>query len=487
VFYFTQRVKGKNMRKLPLLFLALFTMGAMVSAQDTPQPNGVNLTVYNDGSALVQDTRTFTLTAGENTLNFTDVAATIDPTSVSFNSLTDPEGTSVIEQNYVYDLVDAFTLMNRYIDQTIRVTTLDGTVYEGTLLSSNGGIILRNGNGEVIVVNPSEVRETVFPNLPDGLITRPTLRWQLFSQNGGDQQLELTYLTSGINWTADYILLLNNDSTALDLNGWITLNNNSGTTFNDATLKLIAGDVNRLPQNLGMVADGMVMSRVEQAPADVVQRDFNEYKLYQIPRPVTIGNNETKQIEFVSGANIPTNTFYVYDGSPVYYNYGYLFTDQYYGDTGITTVGNYVEFNTSEENGVGADLPEGRVRVYQEDIDGTALLVGENSINHTPEGETVQFYLGNAFDLVGERIQTDYRLVSDTVVQETYQITLRNRKDDEAVEIRVPEDLWRWSNWEILNSSTDFTQLNSTTIEFRAQVPAQGEVTITYTVQYSYP
>jgi hypothetical protein len=476
------------MRKLPILFLAIFTMGAMVSAQDTPQPNGVNLTVYNDGSALVQDTRTFTLTAGENTLNFTDVAATIDPTSVSFNSLTDPEGTSVVEQNYVYDLVDAFTLMNRYIDQTIRVTTIDGTVYEGTLLSSNGGIILRNGNGEVIVVNMQEVRETVFPNLPDGLITRPTLRWQLFSQNGGDQQLELTYLTSGINWTADYILLLNNDSSALDLNGWVTLTNNSGTTFNDAVLKLIAGDVNRLPEPQAYQMEfAAVPSSVPGEPAPVEQRDFNEYKLYQIPRPVTIGNNETKQIEFVSGANIPTNTFYVYDGSMPYFNYGYFETSQYYGDTGVTTVGNYVEFNTSEENGVGADLPEGRVRVYQEDIDGTALLVGENSINHTPEGETVQFYLGNAFDLVGERVQTDYRLISDDVLQETYQITLRNRKDDETVEIRVPENLWRWSNWEILNSSTDFTQSNSNTIEFRVQVPPQGEVTITYTVQYSVP
>lgn len=217
----------------------------------------------------------------------------------------------------------------------------------------------------------------------------------------------------------------------------------------------------------------------------VEQRNFYEYNLYEIQRPVTVVDNETKQVEFVSGADVPANTFYVYDSSQPFY--GGLLIDQYYGQTGITDVRNYLEFTTSEENGLGADLPAGRIRVYQEDIDGAALLIGENTIDHTPEGEEVEIFLGNAFDLVGERIQTNYNLLADTVLEETYEIHLRNRKDDQPVEIRVPEHLFRWSNWEILNASADFNQLDSNTIEFRVEVPPQGETVITYTVRYTWP
>lgn len=450
--------------------------------------DAVALTIYNQGTALVQDRRTYTLNAGLNLLNFIDVAAGIDPTSVQFNSLTDPEGTVVLEQSYVYDLVNSFALLNRYVDQTIEVVTIDGTTYRGQLLSGrNGEIILRDDEGQVVVIGPTNIRDIRFPELPGGLITRPTLRWLLQSGAEGEQQVELTYLTSGMNWTADYVVLLNGGNTSLDLNGWITLNNTSGATYTDATIKLVAGDVNRLPEEIAR--DGSMDMAVAQAvpttAPQVEQRNFYEYNLYQIQRPVTVQDNETKQVEFVSGADVPANTFYVYDSSAPFY--GYLIMDQYYGQTGITTVQNHLEFTTSEENGLGADLPAGRIRVYQEDIDGAALLIGENSINHTPEGEDVQIYLGNAFDLVGERIQTSYTLISDNVLEETYELHLRNRKDDQAVEIRVPEHLFRWSNWEIIDASMEYTQLDSNTIEFRAEVPPQGETVITYTVRYTWP
>ncbi len=479
----------KTMKWTSLLLAVAALSASLGYAQEEPLPNGVSLTVYNTGSALVQDRRTFSFGAGDTVINFTDVAATIDPTSVSFNSLTDPMGTYVVEQNYVYDLVSSAALLQRYIDQTIQVTTQDGTVFEGQLLSSSGDIILRTGAGEVIVVSYAEARDIKFPALPDGLITRPTLRWLVNSQTGGDQQVELTYLAGGISWTSDYTILLSQDNTSLDLNGWVTLTNNSGTSFQNALLKLIAGDVNRLP-DYNTFARGEVMPAMAQATmADgaVEQRDISEYKLYAIGRPVTVGNNETKQVQFVSGADVPATTFYVYDSSPFYYNYGYLIEDQYYGQTGMRDVQNFLSFTTDEENGLGADLPAGRVRVYMEDVDGAALLIGENTIDHTPEGEEIELFLGNAFDLVGEKVQTNYRAISGNVLEETYQITLRNRKDDQAVEIRVPERLFRWSNWEILESSLPFTQLDSNTIEFRAQVPAQGEVVITYTVRYTYP
>ncbi len=474
----------------------VLTTGTVAFAQTTDDPvpaeggnrEGIALTIYNLGTALVQDRRIYTLTPGVNLLNFTDVAAGIDPTSVQFNSLTDPVGTRVLEQNYVYDLVDSSALINRYIDQEIQVVTMDGETFTGTLLSGrNGEIILQSEDGQVLVIGVTNVRDLRFPELPGGLITRPTLRWLLESAAEGDQELELTYLTSGMNWSADYVLLLAQDSASLDLNGWITLNNTSGASFEDAIVKLVAGDVNRLPEYEQMVRGDMMMEGVAAMPSatpQVSQREFFEYQLYEIERPVTVADNETKQVEFVSGGDVPASTFYVYDSSPIYY--GYLISDQYYGQNGITDVQSWLEFTTDEENGLGADLPAGRVRVYQEDVDGTALLIGENTIEHTPQGEEIQLFLGNAFDLVGERTQTSFRQIAQNVIEETYEIRLRNQKDDQAVEIRVPEHLFRWTNWEILDASHEYTQLDSNTIEFRVEVPPQGETVITYTVRYTW-
>ncbi|MBC6936042.1 MAG: hypothetical protein DWB42_09380 [Chloroflexi bacterium] len=467
----------------------LLLAAAAAGAQDAPQP-GVSLTIYNRGTALVQDRRTFELQAGVSTLDFTDVAATIDPTSVSFKSLTDPAGTIVLEQNYVYDLVDSAALLRRYLDEQIQVTTQDGAVYAGQLLSGRGSeIILRQDDGQVAVVRLDKIRDVRFPALPEGLITRPTLRWLLQSA-GGPQQVELTYLAGGMNWSADYIVLLANGGGSLDLNGWVTLTNTSGTSYADAQVKLVAGDVNRLPERgvetPAFEVQDMAMPTAAAAP-QVEQRDIFEYKLYEIQRPVTVANNETKQVEFVTSAGVPATTFYVYDaGSPFYGYYGPV-TDQYYGQSDITTVQNWLEFSTGEDGGANADLPAGRIRVYQEDVDGAALLIGENTLDHTPKGEKVQLLLGNAFDLVGERTQTSFQFIARNVIEETYEIKLRNRKEDQAVEIRVPERLFRWSNWEVLAASDAYTRLNAWTIEFRATVEPGQEKVITYTVRYTWP
>jgi hypothetical protein len=491
------------MRKaVPFMLVAatlLIVGGLFVTAQEsTPEPvtetsssEGVAVTIYNQGTALIRDRRTFDLAAGENQVDFTDVAASIDATSVSFVSITDPAGTYVLEQNYVFDLVNSGALLERYLDQRIEVTTLlDGVTYAGQLLSGRGGeIILRTDDNEIVSLRLETVRDLRFPDLPGGLVTRPTLRWIVESAQSGPQQVELTYLTGGITWSADYIVLLAEENTALDLNGWVTLSNTSGATYEDAQVKLVAGDVNRVQPELMQLAldEAAAMAPSASPEARVQQREFFEYQLYEIARPVTVADNETKQVEFVNGAGVPATTFFVFNASQPFYNYGYPMIDQAYGQIGIADVQNYLEFSTGEENGLGADLPAGRIRVYQEDVDGAALLIGENTIDHTPEGEQVMLYLGNAFDLVGERIQTHFSLVSSNVLQETFEIRLRNRKDDETVEIRVPEHLFRWSNWEILDSTHEFTQLNSNTIEFRVNVEPGAEVVITYTVQYSWP
>lgn len=477
-----------------LIALLVFTISAF--AQEEPVPNlvppgtrdDVGLTIYNQGTALVQDRRTYTLAEGLNVLNFTDVAASIDPTSVQVRSLTDPDGTQVLEQSYLYDLVGSSALFQRYLDEQIEVVAEDGTLFSGQLLSGRGGeIILRADDGQVILLGLDNLRDVRFPNLPGGLITRPTLRWLLQSAAGGSQQLELTYLAGGMNWSADYVVLLAADNRSLDLNGWVTLTNTSGASYTDALVKLVAGDVARLPELGARLEMDMVMPTLAPAAAQVAQREFFEYQLYEIQRPVTVADNETKQVEFVTGANVPATTFYVYDASTPFFGGGQPIADQYYGQTGVTSVQTYLEFTTDAENGLGADLPAGRIRVYQEDIDGAALLIGENRIDHTPQGEDVRIYLGNAFDLVGERIQTRFNLLATNILEESYEIRLRNRKDDQTVEIRVPENLFRWSNWEILESSMPYTQLNANTIEFRAEVPPGGETVITYTVRYTWP
>ena len=478
--------------------LALLAMGlACNGASGPPTPEAtqaaeaseaaLSLTVYNQGTALVRDRRQFDFSAGTNQIAFGDVAASIDPSSVLFLSLTDPAGTSVLEQNYEYDLVGAAALLEKYLEERIRVVTQDGAAYEGDLLSGRGDIILRGDDGRVTVVRLDNVQEFSFPELPEGLITRPTLLWQVWAEQAGRHDVEVTYLTGGITWQSDYVLLLSADDAAINLDGWITLTNNSGATFEDAQLKLIAGDLQRLVQAGYAVPE--MMAAPTAAPADVEQREFFEYHLYEIPRLVTVRDNEIKQIEFVSAAGVSAEKFFVYDGLQCqsYYGYcsysGYPQTDPSYGVATNSRVMVMLEFDTEA---IGVDLPRGRVRVYQEDIDGSALLIGEDSIDHTPEGEAVRLYVGDAFDIVGERVQSDFTRPSDHSLQETYEITLRNHKD-EAVEVRVVEHLFRWTDWRILESNADYTELDSSTIEFRVRIPAEGETTVHYTVLYTWP
>jgi hypothetical protein len=447
------------------------------------------LTIYNQGSALVRDRRQFTLTTGANTISFDDVAASIDPTSVLFKALDHTSQISVLEQNFEYDLVGASALLKKYLGQTITVITQDGLSHRGKLLAASDALILQDPSGRVDVITSNSIQQYSFPELPEGLISRPTLAWQLLSNRAGPQDFELTYLTSGVGWQSDYVVLLNSNDTAIDLDGWVTLSNNSGASFRDAILKLVAGDLQRL-QDQGLTAPQAALA-AERAATDqtIDQRSFFEYHLYQVPRPVTIANNETKQIQFVSVQGVPALKFFVYDGSqcganPYYCFYaGYPQTDPSYGIASNAKVMVMVEFDTEQ---VKADLPKGRVRIYKQDIDGAPLLIGEDSIDHTPQGEHVRLYVGDAFDIVGERVQTDFTRPSDNTLNESFQITLRNHKD-EAVEVRVVEHLFRWSDWQILRASDDFTKLDSSTVEFRVQVPANGEHTLTYTAHYFWP
>lgn len=479
-----------------VLLAILFSIGCQggnpFSPPATPrveaQSTGVDLTVYNQNIALVKDKRTLALKSGTNEVRFTDVAEQIDPTSVQFTSLTDPSGTRVVEQNFAYDIVGSQKILQKYLDQNVSLVTEDGTQYSGKLLSGAEDIILQGADGQVTSVKLARVRELKFPNLPGGLITKPTLIWLVDSSRDGDQDAQVTYLTNGINWQANYVAVIDANDAAMNLNGWVTIDNQSGATYADAKLKLVAGDVRRvLPQPAARAVEGFAPAAAPtSAPApQFTQQSFFEYHLYTLQRPTTIQNRETKQIEFTSAANVPVNKIFVYDGASGLRFYGAQNTDPNYGKTSDPKVAVMIEFQNSEKNSLGIPLPQGTIRVYKADSDGGNQFVGEDNIDHTAKDETIRLNIGNAFDVVGERKQTNFNKVNDRTIEESYQIKVRNHKTD-AVEVRVVEHLFRWSNWQITQSNQDYTKPDAQTIEFRVKVAPDGEGTVNYTARYSW-
>jgi hypothetical protein len=455
----------------------------LASAQD----EGLELAVYNQNLALVKDPRRLDLSPGLNEVRFGDVAALIDPTSVHFRSLTDPDGTIVLEQNYEYDIVNSAKILNKYVDMEIGLVTEDGQEYRGTLLSGQGDVILESDDGQLTVIKLDRVKEFSFPALPEGLITKPTLVWHLDSSEGGGQEVEVTYLTGGVNWQADYIIVLADDDGSIDLDGWVTLDNQSGTSFPNAKLKLIAGDIHRAPTNGYVVEKELAFGAADAAAPQVEERAFFEYHLYEIQRPVTVKNQQTKQIEFVTGSNVPAEKFFVYDGAQMRFS-GYYqpVDDPSYGTASNKKVMIMLEFRNGEDEGLGVPLPKGKLRVYQKDTDGSTLLIGEDAIDHTPKDEQVRLYIGDAFDVVGERVQTDFKAEYDEDwMEESYEITLRNHKDED-IEVRVVEHMFRWSEWRILEESHEHIKTDSRTMEYHVPVEAGGETVVTYTVRYQW-
>jgi len=475
--------------------LALFFANACASANPTnratpaasAKAGGVDITVYNQNVALVKDKRTLALKSGTNEVRFADVAAQIDPTSVQFNSLTDPSGTRVIEQNYAYDIVGSQKILQKYLDQNISLVTEDGTKYSGKLLSGADDVILQGDDGQVTTVKLARVREVKFPQLPGGLITKPTLIWLVNSSRDGNQDTQVTYMTNGINWKANYVAVVNKDDSAMNLNGWVTIDNQSGATYEDANLKLVAGDVRRVtPQPAAR--DGALFAAPTAAPKSeqqFTQQDFFEYHLYSLQRPTTIQNRETKQIEFTNAANVGISKIFVYDGAGQFRFYGYPIIDSGYGRSTETKVATMLEFKNAEQNKLGIPLPKGTLRVYKADADGGNQFIGEDNIDHTPKDEMIRLNIGNSFDIVGERTQTKFNKISDKVIEETFQIKIRNHKK-EAVEVRAVERLYRWSNWQITQTTQDYNKLDAQTIEFRVKVAPDGEGVVTYTVRYNF-
>jgi hypothetical protein len=450
------------------------------------------------GYAIVKHERGVTLPQGRSTIRFTDVAAQIDPTTVSFASLTDPVSTHVLEQNFEFDLVSTAKLMEKFIDKTITIEQVQGdkvSTITGTLLSTSGGLVLKRADGGVQVVHGySNVQ---FPELPGGLITRPTLVWDVFTQQPGDHRARVTYETKGVTWWADYNIVFTEGENAnagiLDVGAWVSIINQSGATYPEAKLKLIAGDVQRAPEPQPMLyaAKGRAaMSEMAMDAAGFEEKSFFEYHLYTLGRPTTLPDNSTKQIELFDAArNVPCEKVLVYYGLDAGYR-GFFpspMTDRNFGIQSNTKVDVYLRFKNEETIGMGMPLPSGRIRVFQRDsADDTLEFIGEDKIDHTPKNEQVLIKLGSAFDVVGERIQVDFKFDGRRDwMEETIEIKVRNHKE-EKVKVIVKENLYRWVNWEITESTHKNEKIDSRTVHFPLEIEKDGEAVIRYTAKYTW-
>jgi hypothetical protein len=436
----------------------------------------LSVTVYNTNTALVRDVRQIHLQAGTMPLRFEDVAASILPPTVHFRSLTEPAKLNVVEQNYEYDLLDPQKLMEKYVGREVSFE-INGVNMKGTLLSNNNGQIWKVNN-EIITGLP--VGTFHFPELPNNLYSRPTLVWTLDNRGPAEQRVEASYLTGNMNWTADYVLTVGRDEKAADLDGWVTLVNSSGAAYENAKLQLVAGQIHQVASAIG----GRMMAKAQMVEVDAAaqpqfqQEGFSEYHLYTLGRRTSIQNNESKQISLLNGTGIPVEKFLLVEGEPYYYR-----NPQGIGNPIPQTVKVFYRFKNDEKSSLGMPLPAGTVRVYQADSKGGMQFVGEDAIGHTPKDETVRVYVGNAFDVVAERKQMDYKKIASGVHEMEYQITLRNHKDGPVnVEVREPIG----GDWEVLNSTYKWTKLDSTSIGFEIPVEKDGSATLDYRVRVKW-
>jgi hypothetical protein len=434
----------------------------------------VMVTIYNGNLGLVKDVREVQLPAGIFEVQFMDVASLIDPTTVHLKSLTDPAGLGILEQNYEYDLLSSQKLLEKYVGRTVRLYLGDGTYHEATLLTTDGPVFEINGQ-----IHLGHHGRVVLPTIPENLVARPTLVWLLRNQADTSQRIEASYLTGGITWRADYVLVLDARDTEADLTGWVTIDNKSGAIYRDAALKLVAGDVHRAADRFraGRMLEVAAKATAESSARDFVEEGFFEYHLYTLDGRTTIKDKQTKQLTLMSASGVSVQKQLIYYGAAEYYRnaYGMPISNQ--------KVGVYLEIRNSQENQLGVPLPRGKVRVYKADASGSQQFVGEDWIDHTPKDERVKIKTGNAFDVVGERIQKDWRKVASHLYEVEWEILLRNHKT-EAQTVTVIEPVP--GDWQVLRSTHRFEKVEAHTLKYQIPVPAEGAATLTYRVRIRF-
>lgn len=458
---------------IALAFATSLLAGSAVIApalgQEEPSQRSLAITVYNQNLGLVKEVRELNLPSGTGWVRFRDVPAQIDPTSVHLRPADGGE-LDVLEQNYEYDLVSSQKILERYLDADIRVIMEEGRTHEGRLLSAtDANLVLQTGGDRpgIVVLNREKVTDIEFPELPQGLITRPTLAWLLNSGESGERQVEVSYLTGGMQWHAEYVAIADAEDKHLDISGWVSIENSSGASYPDALLQLVAGEVQRVgPEHPPAYNRGApVMEMAKAAP--FTEEAFFEYHLYTLERRATLQDNETKQISLFEPATATVTKLY---------------------ETNPQRDGNHVrvvlETTNSTEMGLGMPLPKGVVRVYKRDPRGQLTFLGEDRIDHTPRDEKVRITVGKAFDLVAERTELATRAIGPRDREVDVQIELRNRKEREDVTIVVQEDLY--GDWRILKADHEYTRKSATRIEFAVPVKAGTTETVNYTVRYTW-
>jgi hypothetical protein len=463
------------------------TVAAQTSEQTTTARDrqSVNITVYNSNLGLVRETRRLTLPSGQIALRFADVTAQIRPETVHLASLTAPASLRILEQNYQYDLLNPAKLLDKFVGKEITLVlrryqnnTESFEPVQAMLMSNNGGQVWRI-KGQ-IVINPTNIAEMRFPDLPKNLVATPTLVWDLENRETGSQSIEASYLTSGMNWRADYVLLVNADDTKGDLQGWVTLTNASGATFEDARLQLVAGDVNRVSEERNNYALAGAMARKTMADESQFQEQgFFEYHMYTLQRPATIRDNETKQVSLLEAAGFDVKKEFVLNGQRYYYTG--------YNNPGAAIkekVGVYVQFRNSQSNKLGMPLPAGTIRLYKKDDKGNQQFIGEDKIDHTPKDEDVRVKVGDAFDIVAERKQTDYKvIVTGHMYEYAYEIKIRNHKDS-PITVVVNEPIG--GDWEMVSATFKAEKTAAFAARFQVPVAKDGEATLAYRVRVKY-
>ncbi len=430
------------------------------------QQRELAITIYNNDLAVVKDSRNIDLKKGISELKYQEVAAAIDPTSVHFKSLTAPDKVAIIEQNYEYDLINSDKIAEKYLDKEITVHLKDET-FNGILLSNEGSsLVLKTDSDTVKLISKSGIVNIDFPKLPRGLITRPTLVWTINTEKEGTHKTEVSYLTSRMNWHAEYVAVAKNDDKQLELSAWVSIDNKSGATYPDAKLKLIAGDVHRVvPPRPIRAAKGYVMEAMEMAAPQFEEKAFFEYHLYTLQRPATINNNQIKQISLFPTAESDVKKIYTYEPR------------RSQDDVRVN-----LEFMNSKQNGLGMPLPAGKVRVYKEDpADASLEFIGEDKIDHTPKDEKLRLFLGNAFDIKAERAMTNKVSTGKKSHEETWQVKIRNHKET-PVEIVVIEKFYGF--WKVKNTTHQVNKKDANTAEFLVNVPKDQEIVLEFTIAF---
>jgi len=437
----------------------------------------VAVTIYNSNVGLVKDTRLIDFKPGIHELKFMDVAAKIDATTVHIKSLINGSSLKVLEQNYEYDLLSPQKLLEKFVGQKVQLATINPEtkkeeIVEATLLSTQGGNIFQIGD----TIHLGHHGRILLSRIPENLIPQPTLVWMLENRLSKPQKLEASYLTSGINWKADYVAVLNKLDTMVDLTGWVTIDNRSGATYQNALLKLVAGDIHRVQGEMRM-DQARPMAAAKEATPQFKEESFFEYHLYTLDRRTTIKDNQTKQMTLLDANQVPIRKLLIFSGAPQYYYYQ---TDQ---GSQKQKIGVFLELENSKKNNLGIPLPKGTIRAYKEDKDGSLQFVGEDRIDHTPKDEKFKIKIGEAFDVVGERVQTEYKRLGRNLFEIAFEVSLRNHKKEDIqvlVEETIPGD------WEMLSRTHAYEKLSAHLIRFDVPVAKNKEEKVKYRIRFRY-